>query len=119
MSSRISSLIAVAGLSVCAVWPAHAEVPTAADFAACNMKAAEQSAADAVSASPRTDLPKDATQLPADAKPKPGGAGVLKDQSGPALSSDKDPQIEGLARDRASDKAYVAAYRSCMRQRGF
>ena len=64
-------------------------------------------------------MPQDATQLPADAKVKPGGAQVLKDQSGPALSSDKDPQIEGLSSDRANDKVYVAAYRSCMRQRGF
>jgi hypothetical protein len=119
MSLHLSAAIAVVVLSVGAVWPAHAEVPTAADFAACNKKAAEQSASDAVSVSPRTDLPKDATQLPADARPKPDAAGVHKDQSGPALSSDKDPQIEGLASDRASDKAYVAAYRSCMRQRGF
>ena len=124
MNSRIISLIAALGLSVAATWPAHAEVPTAADFAACNMKAAEQSASDAASASPRTSLPKDATQLPADAKPKPAGTAVLQEQSGPkpagpALSSDKDPQIEGMAVDRANDKAYVAAYRSCMRQRGF
>ena len=119
MSSSIIALITVLVLGVVAVLPVHAEVPTAADFAACNMKAAEQSASDAASASPRTDLPKDATQLPADAKPKAGGRGVLQDQSGSTLSSDKDPQIEGLAADRAKDKAYVAAYRSCMRQRGF
>ena len=117
MSSRIVSLIAV--LVLTAPWPVRAEVPTAADFAACNMKAAEQSAAEGASASPRTELPPDATRLPADAKAKPAGAGVLQDQRGSTLSSEKDPQIEGLAADRAGDKVYVAAYRSCMRQRGF
>jgi hypothetical protein len=123
MNRTTSSLIAVLALSLVAAWPAHAEVPTAADFAACNMKAAEQAKADTVSASPRTDLPPDATKLPpdatklpADARPK---AGVTKDSTGATLSSDKDPQIEGLAADRATDKVYVAAYRSCMRQRGF
>ena len=119
MNPRTMSLIAGAVLSVVAVWPAQAEVPTAADFAACNMKAAEESASDGVSASPRTDLPKDATQLPSDVKSKPDHAGVLKDPTGRTLSSDKDPQVEGLAADRAKNKAYVAAYRSCMRQRGF
>ena len=110
MNPRTMSLIAGAVLSVVAVWPVQAEVPTAADFAACNMKATEEAASDGVSASPRTDLPKDATQLPSD---------VSKDPTGRTLSSDKDPQVEGLAADRANNKAYVAAYRSCMRQRGF
>ena len=98
---------------------AQAEVPSATDFAACNMKAAEEAAAGAASASPRNDLPKEATQLPPDAKPKAGAPVSQKDPTGTTLSSDKDPQIEGLAADRANDKVYVAAYRSCMRQRGF
>jgi hypothetical protein len=110
MNPRTIALIAVVGLSAVAAWPVHAEVPTAADFAACNMKAADESASNAVSASPRTDLPRDATRLPAD---------VVQDPTGRTLSSDKDPQVEGLAADRARDKAYVAAYRACMRQRGF
>jgi len=109
MKARTSSLIVAVALSAVAAWPVHAEVPTTADFAACNMKAAEEAASNSGSASPRTDLPKDATRLPPDARPKAGST----------LSSDKDPQIEGLAADRANDKVYVAAYRSCMRQRGF
>lgn len=121
MKSRMISRLAVMALSAVAAWPAHAEVPTAADFEACNMKAAEEAASDTVSASPRTDLPKDATRLPADARPKPGGAGAgaLQDPTGQTISSDKDPQVEGLAAERANDKVYVAAYRACMRQRGF
>ena len=119
MNPRTMSLIAGAVLSVVAVWPVQAEVPTATDFAACNMKAAEESASDAVSASPRTDLPKDATQLPSDVKSKPDHAGVLKDPTGNTLSSNKDPHVEGMAAERSNDGQYVAAYRSCMRQRGF
>ncbi|MBM4442839.1 MAG: hypothetical protein FJ027_20685 [Candidatus Rokubacteria bacterium] len=132
MTSRYRSLFGVLVLGLATAAPAAAEVPTATDFASCNMKAAEQAAADTVSASPRTDLPKDATTLPPDVRTQPrpdvqappsaagkAGAPVLQDPTGNTLSSDKDPQIEGMAADRANDKAYVAAYRSCMRQRGF
>ena len=113
MKVTIGSLLALSVIAVAAVSPVHAEVPSAADFAACNAKAAEGVKADAASASPSTALPKDATELPADARTKP------TDPTGRTLSSEKDPQIEGLAADRANDKVYVAAYRSCMRQRGF
>lgn len=113
MTLTIGSLLALSVIAVAAVSPVQAEVPAAADFAACNAKAAEDVKADAASASPRTELPKDATELPADARTQPA------DPTGRTLSSEKDPQIEGLASDRASDKVYVAAYRSCMRQRGF
>ena len=116
--ARSAWMVAIA-LLFFAAWPARAEVPAAADFAACNMKAGDEAAPNGVSASPRTDLPKDATKLPSDAKPKAGVPLSPKDPTGATLSSDKDPQIEGLAADRANDKMYVAAYRACMRQRGF
>lgn len=131
MTLTSRSLLAALSVSVIAVAPATAEVPTVADFAGCNMKAAEQVAADSASASPRTDLPRDATKLPSDVKPapprvsspapagRPDTATVRKDPTGSTLSSDKDPQVEGMAADRANDPVYVAAYRSCMRQRGF
>ena len=132
MTRQTTSALAVLALSAIAAWPAAAAVPTATDFASCNMKAAEQAASDTASASPRSDLPRDATKLPPDVKsrsgprtdavtpPSPAGkAGPTTDPTGNTLSSDKDPQIEGMAADRASDPAYVAAYRSCMRQRGF
>jgi hypothetical protein len=138
MNPRVIASIVVLAGSVLMAWPARAEVPTAADFAACNMKAAEEAAADAASASPRTETTPRAGQLPSDARPTPpagaprgdvvmppspagkaGATPVLRDPTGNTLSSDKDPQIEGLAADRANDRSYVAAYRSCMRQRGF
>jgi hypothetical protein len=113
MNFTVGALLALTVVGALAAAPVHAEVPTAADFAACNAKAAEEVKADAASASPRAELPKDATQLPPDVRTRP------PDSSGRTLSSEKDPQIEGLAADRAGDKVYVAAYRSCMRQRGF
>ena len=135
MNRQTSSAISALALTMSLAWPAHAAVPTATDFAACNMKASEQAAADTASASPRSDLPRDATALPPDVKErtaprgdvqtrlpaagKAGTSGVTQDPTGNTLSSDKDPQIEGMAADRASDPANVAAYRSCMRQRGF
>ena len=118
MNVKIGALFTGLALSTLIAWPARAEVPTAADFAACNMKAAEEAASDAVSASPRTEGAPRAGQLPPDARPKPP-APVLRDPTGTTLSSDKDPQINGMAADRANDRAYVAAYRSCMRQKGF
>jgi hypothetical protein len=123
MRRGATSAIAVLALTAVAAWPARAAVPTAADFTACNMKAAEQAAADTASASPRADLPRDATTLPPDVKAGPRGdvqtGPSPADPTGRTLSSDKDPQVEGMAADRANDPAYIAAYRSCMRQRGF
>jgi hypothetical protein len=138
MNSRILSATAALVVFALGVSPVSAAVPTAADFAACNMKAAEDVAADTSSASPRTDVSPRAGQLPPDARPIPHTAGprndiekapspsgkagapaVSRDPSGTTISSDKDPQVEGMAADRANDPVYVAAYRSCMRQRGF
>jgi len=113
MKARSGAIITALSLTVLTTWPAYAEVPTTADFAACNMKAGEEAASDAVSASPRTEGAPRAGRLPTDARPAPSAARPN------ALSSDKDPQVEGLAADRANDPSYVAAYRSCMRQRGF
>ena len=114
MTSKILPTIAVLALGVFAAMPVLAAVPTVADFAACNMKAAEEAKADTASASPRMATPQ-AGKLPPDARP----ALQQRDPSGATISSDKDPQVDGMAADRAKDPAYVAAYRSCMRQRGF
>jgi hypothetical protein len=136
MKSKILSTISVLVLGGFVALPASAAVPTVADFAACNMKAAEDAAADTASAAPRTESTPRAGQWPPDARPVPrpegprtdvrpsaaGKAGVSspqRDPSGATISSDKDPQVDGMAANRANDPAYVAAYRSCMRQRGF
>jgi hypothetical protein len=91
--------------------PAHGQVPTAADIAACNEDAPR--AIKAGSASPtggdhaRADRARGGTPVK-DASQPPAG---------PVESSD--PQIHGMHRAGAHDAAYQAAYRSCMRRKGF
>ena len=53
MNPKMLGTISALALTAFAAWPASAAVPTVADFAACNMKAAESVASDAASASPR------------------------------------------------------------------
>jgi hypothetical protein len=87
---------------------AEGEVPTAADFAACNAEAPQ--AIKAGTASPvvadhaRADR---ARKSSATAAPRAAG-----------LES-SDPQIHGMETVGARDAAYQAAYRSCMRRKGF
>jgi len=137
-------LALISGLVVSALAaPVYAEVPTPADFAACNMKAAD-AVGDTASALPGPKAPDrrpDARGGVPDTGPRsdvqtPGSpghnapaagvtaapsrkapeSGATKDPSG---TGTKDPQLEGIAADRVNDREYVAAYRSCMRQGGF
>jgi hypothetical protein len=63
-------------------------------------------------ASPTTD--------PRVTKPGAGAAGPqTTDPTGKTITGSNDPQLEGIAADRVHEPQYVAAYRSCMRQRGF
>jgi hypothetical protein len=105
----------------------RAEVPTAEDFAACNAKAADEArTASAAPAGQPSGRPDDARGGMPAASPRsgapvttPGGPSAQPvDPSGKTITSD-DPQLEGMAADRAHEPQYVAAYRSCMRQRGF
>ena len=121
-SARTGFLGAASALGVVVVTSfARAEVPTPADFAECNVKAAD-AAGDTASASPGPS-PRGGTQPPGSPSdtasataPRPRGPDGAADAG---ITGAKDPQIEGLAADRVSDPEYVAAYRSCMRQRGF
>ena len=85
MTRRIGALFAGLALSVGVVWPAGAEVPTVADFAACNMKAAEEAASDAVSASPRTEGAPRAGDLPRGRASQADGAGAARSDGHDAL----------------------------------
>jgi hypothetical protein len=128
--------------------PASAQIPTPADYAACNMKAADATS-EAPSALPGPVLPdprpearggmpdtgpRNDVEYPgspsqrvpgpgAIADPRPptvrGPEAVPTDPTGTVITGVRDPQLEGMAADRATDQAYVAAYRACMRQRGF
>jgi hypothetical protein len=133
MTSMIA-LIAMAAAALAGAPPARAEVPAAEDFATCNAKAADEartaSATPAAgqpagrpddarggvpAASPRTDAPV--------TKPGAGPGGSASpsttDPTGKTITGSNDPQLEGIAADRMHEPQYVAAYRSCMRQRGF
>jgi hypothetical protein len=107
----------------------NAAAPTPADFASCNVIAAEQVAADAPAASPRTDSLEPDGRLPAPSGPrhdiemppspsgKAGAPSVIRDPTGNTVSGDLPPG--GLAADRVNDRAYVAAYEACLREKGF
>lgn len=99
-------------VSLTATRDAHGQIPTAADIAACNEDAPR--AVKAGSASPTTGDQARADSArggaPAKSASEPPTAGVVESS---------DPQIHGMQRAGAHDAAYQAAYRSCMRRKGF
>jgi hypothetical protein len=125
-SMSVAVLIAL-GAVVGAAPAAHAEVPAAVDFATCNAKAADETRTASAARGSGSGRPDDARGGEPAASPrtdvkivKPGGATREPvDPTGKTITEARDPQVEGMAADRANDPRYVAAYRSCMRQRGF
>jgi hypothetical protein len=130
----IRGVLAVVGslaLIAVAAGVLNAAAPTPADFAACNVVAAEQVAADASPASPRTDslepdgrlpappasAPRNDIEMPPSPSGKAGAPSVTRDPTGNTVPGDL--PLGGLAADRINDRAYVAAYEACMRQKGF
>jgi len=98
-------------VSLAATRTADGEVPSAADFAACNGEAPE--AVKAGTASPtRGDFVR--------ADSARAGAVTMDaiDFTGRVIES-SDPQIHGMKAEGAKDATYQAAYRSCMRRKGF
>jgi len=104
--------VAVAWLVViAAVGIAHGQVPTPADVAACNNEApaviktgaASPTVSDHARAKGARDGPP--TSSAADFKLP--------------LVESSDPQIHGMNAEGAKDATYQAAYRSCMRRKGF
>ena len=113
----VAALTLVASLAITGA--AEGEVPTAADITACNEDAPR--AMKAGSASPtggdhaRADTARRSATLTSEtsatsATLAPALAGVVESS---------DPQIHGMQRAGANDAAYQAAYRSCMRRKGF
>ena len=136
--NRMTSMIALMAVvaAVAGAPPAHGEIPAAEDFAACNAKAADEtrtaSAAPAAGQPTGSGRPDDARGGMPAASPRSGaevttpGAGSggsgspsTTDPTGKTITGSNDPQLEGIAADRVHEPQYVAAYRSCMRQRGF
>jgi len=109
--SRAVAVAALALLSLIVVRPTGADVPGAGDFAACNATAHHE--IKGVSVSPNTGDHQRAeiarTAAPSARTAEPVGRLV---ESG-------DPQIHGMESEGAKHAAYQAAYRSCMRRKGF
>jgi hypothetical protein len=98
-------------LSLAATRTVDGEVPTAADFAACNEEAPQ-----AVKAGTASPIMGDHSRADRER------AGAMTTDSrairGKVVES-SDPQIHGMAAEGAKDATYQAAYRSCMRRKGF
>ena len=140
-ATSIAVLIAL-GATLGAALAVRAEVPAAEDFATCNAKAADETKKAAATAlremrdgvkieNEGTDQAKvvkepipPAVLATMQARQEyidriPESVDVNVDVEGKTVTQARDPQVEGMAADRANDPRYVAAYRSCMRQRGF
>jgi hypothetical protein len=102
--SVVRALALIVLVVLAAVPTADGQVPTAADFAACNEEAPRAIKAGAVSPITgdhvRADSARAATMTT-------------------SFLESSDPQIHGMKADGAKDATYQAAYRSCMRRKGF
>jgi hypothetical protein len=102
--------------SVVVTRAADGQIPTAADIAACNedapraMKAGSASPTGGDHARAETARGGVSTTSATAATAAAGPAGVVESS---------DPQIHGMQRAGAGNAAYQAAYRSCMRRKGF
>ncbi|MGH7345612.1 MAG: hypothetical protein ACREK4_11915, partial [Candidatus Rokuibacteriota bacterium] len=97
-----SALALIATVALTATGPADAQVPTAADFAACNQEAPET--VKAGTASPTTGDLARADNVRADITTSVGNKTTVIESS--------DPQIHGMSVEGARTAAYQAAYRS-------
>jgi hypothetical protein len=90
----------------------QADVPTIADMTACNQEAREGSRDRSASPTSKDQVDADAARRGRDGAPiLPGAAGTI--------TQSEDPQIHGMDAHGATDAAYRAAYRVCMRKKGF
>ena len=96
-------------VSLTATRTADGEVPTAADSAACNQEA--PSLTKAGMATPTANDHARAERARAGATESVAFTGRLIESP--------DPQIHGMDAEGAKNPAYQAAYRSCMRRKGF
>ena len=95
-------------LSLTAARAADGDVPTAADFAACNLEAPSTGRA----------TPTMGDHARAD-RVRAGGTTTGSPTLTSAVIESPDPQIHGMDAEGAKNPVYQAAYRSCMRRKGF
>jgi len=98
-------------VSLAATRTVRGEVPTAVDFAACNEQA--PAAVKTGTAWPTLNDRVRAESVRAGASPT-----IIIDVTGRVIES-SDPQVHGMRAEGARDAAYQAAYRACMRRKGF
>jgi hypothetical protein len=98
-------------LSLATARAADGEVPTAADFVACNGQAPD-------AARTGSAMPTLGDHARADRARAGGMTTISAHVTGTAVAS-SDPQIHGMEAEGAKDATYQAAYRSCMRRKGF
>lgn len=89
----------------------EAQVPTPADFASCNEEAPQAIKAGGSS-------PTKGDHARAESARDTAAATKAPDPEAKALES-PDPQVHGMAAEGAKTATYQAAYRSCMRRKGF
>jgi hypothetical protein len=114
MAMRYKVVLALALIllvSLAATRMAGGEVPTSADFAACNREAPE-----AIKAG--TTSPTMGDRVRADSARGSAVTMSYTDFTGKVIES-SNPQIHGMEAEGAKDATYQAAYRSCMRRKGF
>ncbi len=107
----VGPLLVLILLVLLATRTAHGEVPTPADFAACNEQAPH-----AVKAG--TASPTGADHARADSARGRAMTTSAPDFTDPVVES-SDPQIHGMEAEGAKNATYQAAYRGCMRRKGF
>lgn len=107
----VAALALILLLSLAATGTVDGEVPTAVDFTACNEEAPR-----AVKAGLASPIKGD--HVRADRARGGAMAANSPDFTGRVIES-SDPQIHGMEAEGAKNATYQAAYRSCMRRKGF
>jgi hypothetical protein len=107
----VTALALILLLSLAATRTVDGQVPTAADFAACNEEAPQAVKAGTASPIMGDHVRADSARAGAMATNSTEFAGKIVESS--------DPQIHGMKAEEAKEATYQAAYRSCMRRKGF
>jgi hypothetical protein len=100
-------------LSLAATGRVHGEVPTAVDVAFCN-----QLAPQAIKTGSASPIMGDHDHTRAERARGQATTTTSTDVTSKAIES-SDPQIHGMEGNGAKNAVYQAAYRSCMRRKGF
>ena len=98
-------------LSLAAAQPVESQVPSASDYAACNREAPQAAKAG-------TDSPTKGDHVRAN-RERAGAVTTNSTEFTGKVIESSDPQIHGMEVEGAKDATYQAAYRSCMRRKGF